>query len=153
MSESSTGADDIPEDASAAAMATFVAFRRLSRRLRALPGEAGLTSAQVSALVRLGKVDSATVGELAGSEQVSHQAMVKVVAALEQAGLVRRDPDPTDGRRQLISLTEAGQPRAQGERHARQEWLARALAEYGTPEEIRAVLVAAELLGKVADSS
>lgn len=152
MNEYRPGAGDASDQASAAATATFVAFRRLSRRLRALPGDSGLSSGQVSALVRLSKVDSATVGELAGSEQVSHQAMAKVVASLEQAGLVRRDPDPADGRRQLISLTETGQPRAQGERHARQEWLARALDEHGTPEQIQALLVAAELLGTVADS-
>jgi DNA-binding MarR family transcriptional regulator len=153
VNESRPGTGDIPEDASAAAMAIFVVVGRLSRRLRALPGDSGLTPAQASVLVRLSKVDSATVGELAGAEQVSHQAMVKVAAALEQAGLVRREPDPADGRRQLLSLTETGRPRAQGERAARQEWLARAFAEHGTPEEIRAMLTAAELLGKVADSS
>ena len=152
MSDSRPGAGDIPEDASAAALAVFVVVGRLSRRLRALPGDSGLTPAQASVLVRLSKVDSATVGELAGAEQVSHQAMVKVAAALEQAGLVRREPDPADGRRQLLSLTETGRTRALGERRAREKWLARALAEHGTPEQIRAVLTAMELLGEVSDS-
>jgi len=111
-----------------------------------------MTPTQASVLTRLSKVASATVGELAGAEQVSHQATVKTVAALEQAGLLRRDPDPADGRRQLISLTEDGRTRAHGERHARQEWLARALLDLGSPEEIRAVQIAAELLGKVSDT-
>jgi DNA-binding MarR family transcriptional regulator len=152
VNESRPGTDDIPEDALRAAMEFVVVFGRLRRRMRTVSGDAGLTPAQASVLVRLSKVDSGTVGELAGAEQVSHQAMVKVVAVLEQAGLVRREPDPNDGRRQLISLTEAGRPRAQGERYARQEWLARGFAEHGTPEEIRAMLTAVELLGKVADS-
>ncbi|WP_370374326.1 MarR family winged helix-turn-helix transcriptional regulator [Catenulispora sp. GP43] len=144
--------DDLHGEALRAAREIFVVVGRLRRRLGALPGDAGLTPAQASVLTRLTKVPSATVGELAGAEQVSHQATVKTVAALEQAGLVRRDPDPTDGRRQLISLTETGRTRAYGARQARQEWMARALVEHGTPEEIRAVLIAAELLGKVSDT-
>lgn len=143
---------DIPEEALSAAMKTWVVFGRLRRRLQAVPGESGLTPAQTSVLVRLTKVDSASVGELADAEQVTHQAMAKTVAALEQAGLVRREADPADGRRQLIALTETGRPRAQGEHHARQQWLARALAEHGTPEQIAAVAAAADLLGKIADS-
>jgi DNA-binding MarR family transcriptional regulator len=153
VNESRPGADDVPEEALRAAVATFVVFGRLRRRLTALPGDSGLTPAQASVLVRLSKVPSGTVGELAGAEQVTHQAMAKTVAVLEAGGLVRRDPDPTDGRRQLLSLTDSGRTRAQGERHARQEWLARALAEHGTPEEIRAVLAAMELLGKVSEAS
>lgn len=153
VNESRNGSDAVPPDAARAAMDVFVVFGRLRRRMQSLPGETGLTPTQASALVRLSKVDSATVGELAGAEQVTHQAMAKVVAALEAAGLLRRDPDPGDGRRQLLSLTETGRSRAQGERTARQEWLARALAEHGTPEQIRAVVIAAELLGKVSDSS
>jgi DNA-binding MarR family transcriptional regulator len=143
---------DIPEEALHAAMETWVVFSRLRRRLQGVPGESGLTSAQTSVLVRLTKVDSASVGELAGAEQVTHQAMAKTVAALEQAGLVRRDADPADGRRHLIALTETGRPMARGAHHARQQWLARALAEHGTPEQIAAVATAAGLLGKIADS-
>lgn len=142
---------DIPEPAMRAAVETFVMFGRLRRRLQALPGESGLTSAQTSVLVRMGKVDSTSVGALAVAEQVTHQAMAKTVAALEGAGLIVREPDPVDRRRQLLTLTEAGRALSQGERHARQQWLARALAERGTPEEIEAVTAAMRLLGEVAD--
>lgn len=146
-------AADIPDEALRAARETFVVFGRLRRRLTSLPGDSGLTPTQASVLTRLSKVASATVGELAGAERVTHQATVKTVAALEQAGLVRRDPDPGDGRRQLISLTEPGRERAHGERNARREWLARALSEHGTPEQIRAVLTAMELLSEISDAS
>lgn len=144
--------ESAPEEALRAATETFVVFGRLRRRLAAVPGDSGLTPAQTSVLVRLSKAGSATVGELAGAEQVTHQATTKIVAALEAAGLVRRDPDPGDGRRQLLSLTEAGAVRAHGERSARQEWLARALVEHGTPEQVRAVLTAMALLGEIADA-
>lgn len=143
---------DLHEAASRAAQETWVIFGRLRRRLQALPGESGLSSAQTSVLVRLGKVDAASASALASAEQVSHQAMAKTVAALEAAGLIQRRPDPMDRRRQLLALTDAGRDRSLGERQARQQWLARALAEQGTPEQIEAVMTAMELLGKVADS-
>ena len=153
MTEPESAAQDIPEEALRAARETFVVVGRLRRRLAALAGDSGLTPPQTSALVRLSKAATTpTIGELAGAEQVTHQAMAKTVALLEQAGLVARTPDPADGRRQLLSLTEVGRTRAQGERNARQEWLARALAERGTPEQVRAVVVAMELLGEVSDS-
>lgn len=153
MTEPRPAAEGVPEEASRAALETFVVVGRLLRRLRTQPGDSGLTPPQASVLMRLRKRPAATVGELAGSEQVTHQAMAKTVAALEQAGLVGRTPDPDDGRRHLLSLTETGETRAIGERHAREEWLARALAEQGTPEEVRAVLTAMELLGRISDSS
>ncbi|WP_344668212.1 MarR family winged helix-turn-helix transcriptional regulator [Catenulispora yoronensis] len=148
----SPDAPDIPDHAMRAAVETFVIFGRLRRKLQALPGDSGLTPAQTSVLVRMGKVDATSVGELAAAEQVTHQAMVKTVAALEAAGLIARHPDPADRRRQTLTLTPAGRDRAQGERQARQQWLARALAEHGTPEEIEAVTIAMRLLGEVADA-
>ena len=78
--------------------------------------------------------------------------MAKTVIALEQAGLVARHQDPGDGRRQLVSLTEQGRERRQGERLARQAWLARALQEHGTEEEIQAVVTAMALLDRVAQA-
>lgn len=38
----------------------------------------------------------------------------KIVGRLERDGLVRRSPDPDDGRASLISLTEAGEEAARG---------------------------------------
>jgi DNA-binding MarR family transcriptional regulator len=131
---------------------TWLVFGRLRRRLQALPGESGLTPAQSSVLVRLGRGDTVSASALAAAERVSHQAMAKTVAGLEELGLIDRRPDPLDGRRQLLGLTDAGRERSQGERHARQLWLARALAQHGTPEEIEAVVTAMALLGEVADS-
>ncbi|MFD0637710.1 MarR family winged helix-turn-helix transcriptional regulator [Catenulispora yoronensis] len=101
----SPDAPDIPDHAMRAAVETFVIFGRLRRKLQALPGDSGLTPAQTSVLVRMGKVDATSVGELAAAEQVTHQAMVKTVAALEAAGLIARHPDPADRRRQTLTLT------------------------------------------------
>ena len=91
VTASDSGADDLYEEALRASREIFVVVGRLRRRLTALPGDSGMTPTQASVLTRLSKVASATVGELAGAEQVSHQATVKTVAALEQAGLLPAD--------------------------------------------------------------
>ena len=55
------------------------------------------------------------------------QSMTAVIAALESAGLVIGAPDPTDGRRTLLSLTDACRSRLQEGRVARQDWLSQRL--------------------------
>lgn len=75
--------------------------------------------------------------------------MAATLAALDQHGLIRRSPDPTDGRRQLVTLTEAGQARVEGNRQARDEWLARAFQDRYTEDERRTLLTAIELLERL----
>ncbi|MEV4562805.1 MarR family transcriptional regulator [Nonomuraea sp. NPDC049419] len=138
--------------ATRAATETWVVLGRLRRRLESLPSEGGLSPAQASVLTRLGKHGPASASELAAAERVRPQSMAKIVVSLEQAGLVERNPDPEDGRRQVITLTEQGAARRQGDREARQAWLAATLRERGSEEQIRAVITAMALLDEVAHS-
>jgi DNA-binding MarR family transcriptional regulator len=62
---------------------------------------------------------------------------------------VRRDPDPTDGRRQLVTLTDAGRLRAAGDRVARRAWLAQAFHDHYTEAERRTVIDAMALLDRL----
>jgi DNA-binding MarR family transcriptional regulator len=78
--------------------------------------------------------------------------MAATVAALEKQGLVRREDDPADGRRQLIFLTPAGRTYGQGARASRQEWLARMLAERLTKAELAVVDEAMVLLDRIIES-
>ncbi|MFD5661016.1 MarR family transcriptional regulator [Streptomyces hirsutus] len=150
----------LTETAIQAAGDVWVVQARLRRRLTALegiggPGRGGaqeLTPAQASVLRRLAKHGPASASELAVAEGVRPQSTAKTVVALERAGLVVRSQDPDDGRRLLVSLTKRGQARRQGDRRARQAWLARALQELGTEEEMRAVITAMALLDKVAQA-
>ena len=63
--------------------------------------------------------------------------MGATLAGLEARGLVRRQPDPEDGRRAVLSLTEAGQQVLRDKRSARVAQLAQALSNGFTPAELR----------------
>jgi DNA-binding MarR family transcriptional regulator len=69
-----------------------------------------------------------SAGELAAYERVQPPSMTKVLANLEERGLVRRDPHPTDRRQAIIAITAAGQELLDSERRSRDLWLSQHLA-------------------------
>lgn len=140
------GGVEISESAVQAASEVRVVLGRLRRRLRELAAAEDLTPSQTSVLSRLDKRGAASASDLAAAERVRPQSMAATVAVLVEQGLVGRTPDPEDGRRQLISLTAAGQQRLQGDRHARQEWLAKALQDRCTEAQRRTIIEALALL-------
>jgi DNA-binding MarR family transcriptional regulator len=79
-----------------------------------------------------------SAGELATYEKVQPPSMTKVLANLEERGLVRRDPHPTDRRQAIIAITDPGVELLDSERRSRDAWLTRRLATL-TPDE-RALL-------------
>ncbi|MEV5850667.1 MarR family winged helix-turn-helix transcriptional regulator [Streptomyces sp. NPDC048179] len=140
---------EITDSATRAARDLRVMFSRLRRRIREVAQDADLTPSQESALTLVSKHGAATASALAAAEGVRPQSMAATLAALDQQGLIRRSPDPTDGRRQLVTLTEAGQARVEGNRQARDEWLARAFQERYTEDERHTLLTAIELLERL----
>ena len=123
----------------------------LLRRMRQTsPGD--LTLPENAALARLNRGGPATSSALAKLEQISPQSMGATLAGLEVRGLVARHADPEDGRRVLLSLTEAGHRILQDKRNARNEQLAKVLEAMFTPEEIRQLAAATPLLERLAQS-
>ncbi|HEY3774312.1 MAG TPA: MarR family transcriptional regulator [Solirubrobacteraceae bacterium] len=70
-------------------------------------GFGDVTPAQ-SALLRNVGDDGARPSELAAHADVTRQAITKLVDELERLDLVRRDPDPDDGRGVIIRYTDRG---------------------------------------------
>ncbi|SIQ74036.1 MarR family winged helix-turn-helix transcriptional regulator [Micromonospora avicenniae] len=143
---------EISTEAVRAAHELRVVFGRLRRQLREVADRNGLTPSQVSVLSRLATSGPASASELAAAERVRPQSMAAILAPLTEQGLVDRTPDPTDGRRQLVSLTPAGQARVAGDRQAREEWLARALQERYTDAERHTLVEALALLDRLTGS-
>ncbi|MFI9505070.1 MarR family winged helix-turn-helix transcriptional regulator [Nocardia sp. NPDC052566] len=140
---------EISESAVRAANEVRVVFSRLRRRLRELDADDDITPSQAAVLSRLDKDGPASTSDLAAAERVRPQSMAVTVAALERAEFVQRRPDPTDGRRQLISLTATGHHRVLGDRAARQEWLARTLQDRCTEAQRRTIIEALTLLDDI----
>jgi DNA-binding MarR family transcriptional regulator len=134
------------------ASALRVSIGLLRRRLRQVKSEGELTLPESSALTRLDRNGPATSTALARQEQISPQSMGATLSALEVRGLVERRPDPGDGRRVVLSITEAGREVMQNRRNARTEQLAQALSAGFTPAEISQLMAAAPLLERLAQS-
>ncbi|WP_327011536.1 MarR family transcriptional regulator [Dactylosporangium sp. NBC_01737] len=125
---------------------------RLNRRLRQARPIGDLTITQLSALTSLELNGALTPRELADAERVQPPTLTKIVAKLEERGLVQRTPHPTDGRQVILAATESGRAVILEHRRARDEWLAKQLAAL-TPEERETLGKAAEILGRIGRSA
>ncbi|MFJ3533276.1 MarR family winged helix-turn-helix transcriptional regulator [Streptomyces sp. NPDC090132] len=122
---------------------------RLRRRILNAAEAEDITFGQESVLTRLSGNPGITASELATAEGVRHQSVTATLASLAALGLVERRPDPDDGRRLLVALTEAGHQRVAEGRQTRQEWLAAELQERCTEEERQAVIAAMAVLERL----
>jgi DNA-binding MarR family transcriptional regulator len=82
---------------------------RLARRLR----QEGMvnqeaTPSQLTALATLFRTGPITLSELAAAERVKPPTMTRIVAALEEQGLVQRESSSEDGRLVLLVVTPEG---------------------------------------------
>ncbi|WP_432971773.1 MarR family winged helix-turn-helix transcriptional regulator [Dactylosporangium sp. CA-233914] len=132
------------------AAALQIAVGRLVRRLRQTHVPGDLTLSEASVLSRLDRVGPAAPGELAGHERVKPQAMGTTLQALEQRGLVSRSPDPSDGRRVLMSITDEGRRLITDRRSLKTQALAEAIGHLSAAEQA-SLVEAARLLDRLAE--
>jgi DNA-binding MarR family transcriptional regulator len=126
-----------PDDAAAR---LYVVVGRLVRMLRRT-GVADVSPGALSALATLSRSGPSRLGDLAAREGVTAPTMTRIVAVLEDAGLVSRRPDPADRRAVVIETTEPGMALVQGESFARSSALRQRVAALSDAD--RAALVAA----------
>lgn len=133
-----------------------ISVTRLARRLRVeraahgMP-ESELSDTQFAALSALERHPSMTPGELAENEKVQPPSMTRVIAVLEERGLVMRAPHTTDRRQVVLTVTEEGRAVVLRARRRRDEWLAKRLKEL-TPQERATLRAAAPILEKLSQS-
>jgi DNA-binding MarR family transcriptional regulator len=125
---------------------------RFSRRLRReRPDYTDLSLSHLSALATLDRAGALSPRELAAVERVQPPSMTRIVARLEERGLVDRTPHATDGRQVVLALSPAGRDLVAESRRLREAWLAERLAALTDAE--RATLQdAAALLDRLAAS-
>jgi DNA-binding MarR family transcriptional regulator len=113
----------------------------LLRRLRGQDDATGLSAPRLSALSVIVFAGPVTLGELAAAEQVQPPTMSRLVKGLEADGLVTRETDTADRRRQWIRATAKGRRLLQEGRDRRVSQLAQELARL--PERERRLLARA----------
>ena len=142
---------ELPPDLARSGADLRVAVGRIARRLRQAHEVGDVTLSEVSVLARLDRDGPNTPAALAELERIRPQAMGVTLSELEGRGLVRREPDPADGRKTLVSVTPAGQKMLSERRSASVERIARAMAEEFTAAERRKLLAVLPLLDRLAE--
>jgi DNA-binding MarR family transcriptional regulator len=121
-----------------------LAIGRLNRRIR-VDSAAVLPPLQTSVLVTLEEHEPLRLSELARREAVTPPTMSRVLAALDEAGLLVRTPDPQDARSALVELSPEGRAMIDRLRTERTAILAERLARL-TPEHREALAAAVPAL-------
>ena len=118
---------------------------QLTRRLRAVSNTRELTWSQVAIMARLEEAGPSTTADLARAESVKPQSMGGTLAAMEEEGLVERQPHPTDGRQILFALTDEGREARRKVSLAKREWLLAAIAQLSRAEQ-KTLLAAVDII-------
>jgi DNA-binding MarR family transcriptional regulator len=118
---------------------------QLTRRLRAVSNTRELTWSQVAIMARLEEAGPLTTADLARAESVKPQSMGGTLAAMEEEGLVERQPHPTDGRQILYALTDEGREARKKVSLAKREWLLAAIAQLSQGEQ-KTLLAAVDII-------
>jgi DNA-binding MarR family transcriptional regulator len=125
---------------------------RLGKRLRMERPERGVTSAELSVLGLLHRRGAMSAGELAWAERVQPQSLTRTLAVLEDRGEICRRPDPGDRRRSVLSITQSGTEVLHTDVVQRDSWLAMAMAEQLSPAETQLLMMAGELMERLAEA-
>ncbi|UJA22035.1 MarR family transcriptional regulator [Thermoleophilia bacterium SCSIO 60948] len=100
----------------------------MARRLRQEASE-GLGPSRVAALASISRHGPLTPSELARVEAIQRPTATRLIAHLEDAGLIDRSADPDDGRSCLVAITRSGEELLAEMRARKTAYLARSLAE------------------------
>lgn len=124
---------------------------RLARRLRQQAG-GDLSPTQGAALTTIACHGPLTPSELAVRERIQRPTATRVLARLEEAGLVERTPDPGDRRSSLVTATPSGHALLASVRERKHAYLAQRLDRL-SPEELAALERVAGILERMLEDA
>jgi DNA-binding MarR family transcriptional regulator len=138
--------DALSDDTLAADL--MVMMERMVVLLRSLNHPNRLSATSVSTLGTLDREGPSRITALAATQGVTQPAMTQLIARLQEYGLVRREPDPADGRVVQVSITAEGKAllARRRERHARHLAVLLAQLEPGHRAALAAALPAMDAL-------
>ena len=141
------GAAAVMVDELAAALA--VDLERIMGLYRSLTAPDGLSLTAAATLAAIDRFGPQRLTALAAREGVTQPAMTQLISRLEDAGLVRRESDPDDGRVVLVTITDEGRATLAHRRDSRAARLADVLARL-SPEHLAALSAAQPALDALA---
>src|SRR3954463_13873778 len=127
-----------------------VVLARTARRLRQEAGT-DLSPSQTAALATIERRGPLTPSEIAKCERIQRPTATRVIARLEEGGLIARAADPADGRSSLVSITAEGRALLEQGRANKDAFLARRLDGLDAGE-LATLERAAEILERVLDA-
>lgn len=123
----------------------------LARRMRGLRVDHGISGSKLAVLGWLFRAASPmTAKGLARLERLQPQSLTRIIAELENEGLIRRTPDDADRRQVLIQITQLGQELLTKDAERQDQWLTEIMMVRMTKAERDILVVAADLLEKLA---
>ncbi len=127
-----------------------LAVTRMARRLRQETGVVGpeISPTLTAALATVDRCGPLTPSALADAERIQRPTATRIVAKLQERGLVERTQDPDDGRVWRVATTREGRALLKRIRSRKSEYLARRLRTL-TPQEQATLAEAAELLERL----
>src|SRR5580700_10407972 len=131
------------------AAALTVDLERIMGLYRSLAAPDGLSLTAAATLAGIERHGPQRLTALAAREGVTQPAMTQLISRLEEAGLVRRESHPDDGRVVLVTITDDGRAALAHRRDSRATRLAFILAQL-SPDHLAALDAARPALDALA---
>jgi len=122
----------------------------LGRRLRSERPVGGITLSGVSVLGTLSRTGPIVSNQLAEAERLEPQSLTRLLAELEEQGLISRARGEQDRREMRVALTESGRTLLTDDLRSRRAWLEKAMAGALNGRERQLLLAAAAAMSKLA---
>jgi len=126
-----------------------LAIARMARRLRQEAGDE-LSPSMMTALATIERHGPLAPSRLAELERIQRPTATRVLARLEEDGLIERSADPNDGRGAVVRATKSGSALLKKLRSRKNAYLARRLREL-PDEDVETLDRAAEVLERLLD--